>query len=73
MVSGSISSKRKLFHENPTATVVNYFGTEAVLDRAYNGGFGIIGKNARNRIPKDIEFFYLHKEKTNETMKHAKA
>ena len=31
MVSGSMSSKRKLFHDNPTATVDNYFGTEAVI------------------------------------------
>ena len=73
MVSGSMSTKRKLFHEHPTATVDNYFVTDNVLDWADNGDLGIIDKNARKRIPKDIELFYLHKDKTNETMKHAKA
>ena len=37
-----------------------------------NLDLGIIGTNARNRPPKDIEPFYLHKEKTNENMKHTK-
>ena len=32
----------------------------------------MIGTNARNRIPKDIEPLYLHKENTEATMKHAK-
>ena len=73
MVSGSVSSKRELFHDKPMAMVHIYFVTDAVLDWADNGDLGIIDKNARNRIPKDTKLFYLHKEKTNETMKHAKA
>ena len=73
MVIGNMSSKRKLFHDKPTATLDNNFVTDAVLDWYGNGGLGIIDKNARKRIPKDIELFYLHKEKTNETMKHTKA
>ena len=36
-------------------------------------GLGIIGTNARNKPPKDIEPFYFHKEKKNATMKHTKA
>ena len=51
----------------------NYFVTDAVLDWAVNAGLAIIGKNARNGIPKDIEKFYLQKDNTNETMKHTKA
>ena len=33
----------------------------------------IIGKNASNSPPKDIEQFYLHKENTNATMKNTEA
>ena len=73
MVRGSMSRKRKMFNEKPMTTVENYFVTESILDWAGNAGLGIIGKNARNRLPKDIELFYLHKEKTNAMMKHAKA
>ena len=58
-----MSSKRKLFHEKPKTTVDHYSVTGAILDRAGNTGLGIIGTNARNRLPKDIEPFYLHKEK----------
>ena len=32
MICGSISSNKKLFHENPTRIVENYFVTEAALD-----------------------------------------
>ena len=53
--------------------VDNYFVTDTVLDWAGNEVLGIIGTNLRNRLPKDIKPFYLHKEKTNETMKHTKA
>ena len=65
-----MSRKRKLFHENQTTTVEKYFVTDAVLDCAGNAGLVIIGKNVRNSIPKDIGILYLHKEKTNENMKH---
>ena len=44
-----------------------------VLDCDDNEGLGTIGKNVRNRLPNYSELFYLHKEKTNETMKHDKA
>ena len=71
MVYGIVSIKRKLFHDNPTTTVENYFVTDAVLDWVGNEGLGIIGPNSRNRIPKDIKPFYLHKEKKIATMKHA--
>ena len=70
MVSGSMPISRKLFHEKPTTTVDNYFVMDAILDWAVNAGLGIIGINVRNRLPKNIEPFYLHKEKTNATMKH---
>ena len=46
---------------------------DAILDWAVNAGLGIIGINVRNRLPKNIEPFYLHTEKTNATMKHTKA
>ena len=73
MVRGSMSRKRKLFHEKPTTTVIKYFVTDTVLDWAGNSGFGIIGTNAKNRLPKNIKPFYLHKEKMNEITKHTKA
>ena len=73
MVRGSISRNRKLFHEKPTTTVYNYFVTDNILDWSGNAGLGVISKNASNSLPKDIEPFYLQKEKTNATMKHTKA
>ena len=57
----TISSKRKMFRDDPTMTVENYFVTDDVLDWAGNEGLGIIGTNWRNRLPKDIVPFYLHK------------
>ena len=72
MVRGIISSKRKLFHEKKTNIVDNYFVTDTVIYWAGNVGLGIIGTNARNRLPKDFESFRLHKDKTNVTMKHTK-
>ena len=68
-----MSSKRKLFHDKPTTMVDNYFVTNTVIDWAGNESLGTIGTNGRNRIPKDIEPFYLHKDKTNTTMKNTKA
>ena len=47
--------------------------TGPVVDWTGNAGLVIIGTNVRNRLPKDIEPFYLHKEKTNANMKHARA
>ena len=73
MFHGSMSIKRKLFHANPTMTVENYSVMGAVLYLARNEGIVIIGTNARNRFPKDIEPFYLYKDNMNVTMKHAKA
>ena len=73
MVYGIMSSKRKPFRDNPTTTVDNYFVTNAVIDWDGNAGLGIIGKNTRNRLPKDIEPLYLYKEKTNATIKQTKA
>ena len=73
MVRGSLSIKRKLFNEKPTNMVDNYFVTDAVIDWAGNAGLGIIGTNARNRLPHDIGPLYMHTEKTNATMKHTKA
>ena len=73
MVRGIISSKRKLFHEKKTNIVDNYFVTDTVIYWAGNVGLGIIGTNARNKSPKDIEPFYFHKEKTDATTKHTKA
>ena len=55
----------KLFHENTMTNVENYFVTDTVLDWDGNAGLVIIGTNARHRLPKDIEPFYLHKEKKN--------
>ena len=72
MVYGGISRKKKLFHDKPKMTVDNYFVTDAVPDWAGNNSIGIIGKNARNRPPKDIKPLYIHKDKNNTTMKHAK-
>ena len=57
MVRGSMLRNRKLFYENPTTTVDNYFVMDALLDWASNEGLGIIGKNERNRLPKGIELF----------------
>ena len=68
-----MSIERKLFHENPTTTVDHYFVMENILDWSVNTGLGIIGTNASNILLKDIKPFYLHKEKTNTTMKHIKA
>ena len=68
-----MSSKRKLFHENPMTMVDNYFVTDDVIDWDVNEGIGIIGTNVSNIPPKDIKTFYLHKDKKNATMKHAKA
>ena len=59
MVRESMSSKRKLFHDNPTTTVDNYFVMRAIIDRASNVGIYIIGTNESNRLPKDMETFYL--------------
>ena len=70
MVLGVMSRKKNLFHDKPTTTVDNYFVTDSVIDWYGNACIGIIGKNARNRLPEDIEHFYLHKEKTNVTMKN---
>ena len=53
--------------------VDNYFVTDGVLGWAGNAGLGIIGTNVSNRLPNDIEQLWLHKEKTNTTMKHTKA
>ena len=65
--------KRKLFRQKPTTTIDNYFVADSVLDWAGNVGLGIIGTSTRNRPPKDIEPFCLHKEKTNASIKHTKA
>ena len=73
MVWGSMSRKRKLFHDKPTTTVDDYFVTDDVLHWDCNAGLGIISTNAMNRLPKDVEPFYLHKEKTNATIKHTNA
>ena len=73
MVCGIMSNKGKLFHEKPKTMADNYFVTDAVIDWAGNAGIGIIGKNVRNRLSKDIEPFYLRKENPNATMKHAKS
>ena len=54
-------------------TVDNYFIKDAILDWAGNVCLGIIGINARNRLPNDIETFYLQKEKTIAFIKHTKA
>ena len=62
MVHGSMSRKRKLFHDNPTTTVDNYFVTDAVLYWADNAGLGIIDKNERNRLLKYIEPFYVRED-----------
>ena len=68
-----MSINRKLFHDNPTMTVDNYFVADAVIDWGGNKCLEIIGTNARNSLPKDIKTFYPHKENTNTTMKHSKA
>ena len=72
MVRGSMSRKRKLFHDKPMTTVNSYFVKDVVLDWAGNKDIGIIGTNARNRLPKDNKPIYLHEEKTNVTMKNSK-
>ena len=46
---------------------------DAVIYWDGNEGLQIIGKNVRNSLPKDIEPFYLHNEKTNTNMKHTKS
>ena len=61
MVRGSVSSRRNMFHKKPNNTVDNYFFTDAILDWDGNAGLGIIGTNASNMLPKDIEPFYPHK------------
>ena len=61
MVRGSMSSKRKLFHEEPTTTVDNYFVTDVVLDWSGNWGILIISTNVRDCLPKDVKSLYLHK------------
>ena len=73
MVCGSISSEGGFFYEKPTTTIDNYFFADAVLSWGGNAGIGIIGTNARNKLPKDIEPFYLHTDKMNANMKHTKA
>ena len=65
--------QEEYFHQKSTTRLDNYFVTDDVLDWAGNAVLGIISTNARNRPPKDIELFYLHKENTNETMEHTKA
>ena len=59
--------------EKPTTTVDKYFVTDAVIGCSSHAGLGIIGRNVRNRVPTDIEPFYLHTNKTNTTVKHTKA
>ena len=60
IVRVSMSSKRKVFYETPTTTVEKYFVVDSIIDWYGNEGLGIIGTNVSNRLPKDIEPFYLH-------------
>ena len=73
MVEGATTStKKKLFEKKPCTTCDNYFINDKSLDWCGINGFGLIGTNARNRLPSDINFYHLYKGKIHAAQHHAK-
>ena len=65
--------KKKIFRKKMGFTVDNFFICDKGLDWAGAAGIGVIGTNARNCLPKDIESHFLQVKKTTAVDKRAKA
>jgi len=57
--------KKKIFRKKMGFTVDNFFVCDKGLDRAGKAGSGVIGTNARNCLPKDIDSRFLQVNKKN--------
>ena len=55
--------KKKIFRNYPTVCADNFFFDDKMCEWIGKNGFGSIGTNARNYLPKGIEKKYLHGEK----------
>jgi len=55
--------KKKIFRKKMGFTVDNFFVCDKGLDRAGKAGSGVIGTNARNCLPKDIDSRFLQVNK----------
>jgi hypothetical protein len=69
MVVGKPGDKKKIFPKEPHICLDNYFSGEKVLKYAGDKGFGLLVTTRRDRLPKGIKGHYLHKQKTNVTVR----
>ena len=65
-------TKKKIFREKPVITADNFFFDDKMCEFIGENGYGSIGTNARNVLPKGIEKKYLHGEKHQSGDKYSK-
>ncbi len=65
-------AKKKIFRKKPTICADNFFFDDKMCEWIGRNGFGCIGTNARNVLPRDIEKKYLHGEKHTSGCKYSK-
>ena len=69
MVQGSEGTLKKIFKEGPHLTFDNYFSGEEVCNYAGKKGFGLLVTTRRDRLPKQVKSHYLHKKKTDSSLR----
>ena len=62
-VSTPVDNTKKIFRRKPTVCADNFFFDDKMCEWIGKNGFGSLGTNARNALPKGIEKKYLHGEK----------
>ena len=65
-------NKKKIFRKKPVITADNFFFDDKMCEFIGENGYGSIGTNARNVLPKGIEKKYLHGEKHQSGDKYSK-
>jgi len=65
-------TKKKIFRGKPIITADNFFFDDKMCEFIGENGYGSIGTNARNVLPKGIDKKYLHGEKHPSGCKYSK-
>ena len=69
MVHGEEGDAKKLYMQKPHFTWDNYFSGDQIMDYAGEQGFGMTMTCRRDRLPKDVDGSYFHKDRTDATAK----
>lgn len=60
---------KKIYRSFPHGTWDNYFSGDKIFDWVGQNGFGVTMTCRRDRLPADIDEIYLHKKKTDDSLK----